>query len=162
MTTKTSGLGRGLSALMGEAHGQQIDGAAASSRGGVREIEIGRIKPNPNQPRMQFTEESIAELAESIAQRGVLQPILLRPNGEDGFEIIAGERRWHLHHRLGGLDLGDRLVDGDLLAGLNQPAHELGVGEPLAEVGEGEDAGAHARSHCNVSTASSTRSTLGR
>ncbi|HET7708580.1 MAG TPA: ParB/RepB/Spo0J family partition protein [Sphingomicrobium sp.] len=99
MTGKTSGLGRGLSALMGEAVRPESDGAPTPSRGGVREIDIGRIRPNPNQPRIQFSEESIAELAESIAERGVLQPILLRPHGEDGFEIIAGERRWRAAQR---------------------------------------------------------------
>jgi ParB family chromosome partitioning protein len=85
------GLGMGLQALLGEAR-PSISDAPASGRG-VREIEIARIQPNPNQPRVQFSEESIEELAESIAERGVLQPILLRPI-EDGFQIIAGERRW--------------------------------------------------------------------
>ena len=93
-----SGLGRGLSALMGEAAPASNDEPAAQSRGGVREIEIGRIRPNPNQPRMLFSEESIDELADSIGERGVLQPILLRPHG-DGFEIIAGERRWRAAQR---------------------------------------------------------------
>jgi ParB family transcriptional regulator, chromosome partitioning protein len=66
----------------------------------VREIEIGRIRPNPNQPRIQFSDESIDELADSIAERGVLQPILLRPHGDgEGFEIIAGERRWRAAQR---------------------------------------------------------------
>jgi ParB family chromosome partitioning protein len=64
----------------------------------VAEIEIARIKPNPNQPRVHFDEAAIDELAESIAQRGVLQPILLRPDGE-GFQIIAGERRWRAAQR---------------------------------------------------------------
>ncbi len=85
------GLGMGLSALLGDAPRQQSGDAA--DRGGVREIDVARIRPNPNQPRVQFSEESISELAESIAQRGVLQPILLRPSGDD-FEIVAGERRW--------------------------------------------------------------------
>jgi ParB family chromosome partitioning protein len=66
--------------------------------GGVREIEIGRIRPNPEQPRSQFKEDAIDELADSIAERGVLQPILLRPHG-DGFEIVAGERRWRAAQR---------------------------------------------------------------
>lgn len=91
------GLGMGLSALLGDAsRAQASDGA--EHRGGVREIEIARIRPNPHQPRIHFTEESIAELADSIAQRGVLQPILLRPNAE-GFEIVAGERRWRAAQR---------------------------------------------------------------
>jgi ParB family transcriptional regulator, chromosome partitioning protein len=87
------GLGMGLSALLGDAPRPPTGEAPAESRGGVREIEIARIRPNPNQPRVQFDEESIGELADSIAERGVLQPILLRPQG-DGFEIVAGERRW--------------------------------------------------------------------
>lgn len=85
----------GLQALLGEA--ARPAGAAAaeapSSRGGVREIEIARIRPNPNQPRVQFDQEALGELADSIRERGVLQPILLRPDGED-YLIIAGERRW--------------------------------------------------------------------
>ena len=85
------GLGMGLSALLGEA--RPAAESSDQSRGGVREIEIALIRPNPNQPRIQFGEESITELAESIAERGVLQPILLRPDG-DGYQIIAGERRW--------------------------------------------------------------------
>src|SRR3954453_4311656 len=87
------GLGMGLSALLGDAPRPPTGEAPAESRGGVREIEIARIRPNPNQPRVQFDEESIGELADSIAERGILQPILLRPQG-DGFEIVAGERRW--------------------------------------------------------------------
>ncbi|HEX8937604.1 MAG TPA: ParB/RepB/Spo0J family partition protein [Sphingomicrobium sp.] len=89
------GLGMGLQALLGEA--ARPAGAAAgestTSRGGVREIEIARIRPNPNQPRVQFDEDALGELADSIRERGVLQPILLRPDGED-YLIIAGERRW--------------------------------------------------------------------
>ena len=93
------GLGMGLSALLGD-NARPAAGSpeAAESPGGVREIELSRIRPNPNQPRQQFTEESIAELADSIAQRGVLQPILLRPT-DDGFEIVAGERRWRAAQR---------------------------------------------------------------
>jgi ParB family chromosome partitioning protein len=87
------GLGMGLSALLGEARP-----ADAPPAEGVREIEVARIRPNPSQPRMHFDEDSIAELADSIRQRGVLQPILLRADG-DGFEIIAGERRWRAAQR---------------------------------------------------------------
>jgi len=90
------GLGMGLSALLGEA--RPAGGNDAVAAGGVREIEIARIRPNPNQPRLQFDEAGIAELAESIAERGILQPILLRPEG-DGFQIIAGERRWRAAQR---------------------------------------------------------------
>lgn len=90
-------LGMGLSALLGEARPAGGNDAAPAA-GGVREIEIARIRPNPNQPRIRFDETGIDELAQSIAERGVLQPILLRPEG-DGFQIIAGERRWRAAQR---------------------------------------------------------------
>jgi ParB family transcriptional regulator, chromosome partitioning protein len=95
------GLGMGLQALLGEAaRPAPAPGLndAAASRGGVREVEVARIKPNPNQPRVQFDEDALDELAESIRQRGVLQPILLRPDGDD-YMIIAGERRWRAAQR---------------------------------------------------------------
>ena len=95
------GLGMGLQALLGEAArpaAAPAGGDAPPSRGGVREVEVARIRPNPNQPRVQFDEEALDELAESIRQRGVLQPILLRPDGED-YMIIAGERRWRAAQR---------------------------------------------------------------
>jgi ParB family chromosome partitioning protein len=92
MSRAPTGLGRGLSALLGEQpHKGEQEGPAESR--GVREVEIGRIRANPSQPRVHFDDASLNELAESIAERGVLQPILLRPDG-DGFMIIAGERRW--------------------------------------------------------------------
>jgi len=94
------GLGKGLSALLGDAPSPLPSGTEPASSGGVREVEIGRIRPNPHQPRTLFNDESIAELAESIAERGVLQPILLRPVGE-GFQIVAGERRWRAAQRAG-------------------------------------------------------------
>ena len=99
MSAKASGLGRGLSALIGESARPPAAGEPAPERG-VREVEIARIRPNPNQPRIRFDDETIGELADSIGQRGVLQPILLRPAG-DGFEIIAGERRWRAAQRAG-------------------------------------------------------------
>ena len=82
------GLGRGLSALLGDAN--EGDG----SRVGVREIDISAIAPNPQQPRRHFAEKAIAELAESIERRGVLQPILVRDLGGGKYELVAGERRW--------------------------------------------------------------------
>lgn len=96
------GLGMGLSALLGEARpaGGNDQAPARGGGGGVREVEIARITANPNQPRIQFDDAGIEELARSIAERGVLQPILLRPVG-DGFQIIAGERRWRAAQRAG-------------------------------------------------------------
>jgi ParB family chromosome partitioning protein len=102
---KASGLGRGLAALLDEAVRSgaakpvaEEGGAAPSSGSGIREVEIGRIRPNPAQPRMHFDEESIAELADSIGERGVLQPVLLRPDGHN-FQLVAGERRWRAAQR---------------------------------------------------------------
>lgn len=89
---KATGLGRGLSALIDEAV-RPAKAHTSPSADGVRAIEIGRIRPNPLQPRQHFDEQAIDELAASIAERGVLQPILVRVSG-DGFELIAGERRW--------------------------------------------------------------------
>ena len=89
----------GLQALLGEAaRPASAAGEAPVSLGGVREIDVARIKPNPEQPRMQFDEDALDELADSIRERGVLQPILLRPDGED-YMIIAGERRWRAAQR---------------------------------------------------------------
>ena len=99
---KSSGLGRGLAALLDEAvrSPPQSGGAepARASPAGVREVEIGRIRPNPAQPRAHFDEDAIADLARSITERGVLQPILLRPDG-DNFQLVAGERRWRAAQR---------------------------------------------------------------
>lgn len=89
----SKGLGMGLQALLGEA-ARPAGADSPPSSGGVREVEIARIRPNPNQPRIRFDEEALKELADSIAERGVLQPILLRPEGQEAFQIIAGERRW--------------------------------------------------------------------
>jgi ParB family chromosome partitioning protein len=92
---KATGLGRGLSALFDEAvrMPSHVSEGVPAERGGVRDIDVGRIRANPHQPRKQFDVTALGELAESIAAKGVLQPILVRPV-DDGFEIIAGERRW--------------------------------------------------------------------
>ncbi len=78
-------LGRGLSDL--------LSGTGTVSNRGVIEVEPDRIDPNPYQPRRAFTEEDLAELASSIQQQGVLQPVLVREVGER-YQLIAGERRW--------------------------------------------------------------------
>src|SRR5690606_5877735 len=71
--------------------------------GQVREIKIQDIDPNIDQPRKDFDEESIEELVKSIKEHGILQPILLKPNSNGRYTIIAGERRWRAA-RLAGLD----------------------------------------------------------
>jgi ParB family chromosome partitioning protein len=89
----SKGLGMGLQALLGETAARRTETAAGNSSSGVREIEIARITPNPDQPRVDFDADALSELANSIREHGVLQPIIVRPNG-DGFLIVAGERRW--------------------------------------------------------------------
>jgi ParB family chromosome partitioning protein len=68
---------------------------------GVRVIPVDRIEPNPDQPRMVFDEEALHELAASIREHGVLQPILVRPLGENRYQLIAGERRWRASKEAG-------------------------------------------------------------
>lgn len=82
MSKKPSGLGRGLDAL--------IPRAQTTS---TQKIQISQIKPNAKQPRRHFDEVALAELADSIREKGLLQPILVRPV-KSGYEIVAGERRW--------------------------------------------------------------------
>ena len=94
---KKHGLGRGLSALLGEAP-RPTTASGDGRLDGVQSIAIARIRANPLQPRKHFDEGSLGELADSIAQHGVIQPILVRRAG-DGFEIIAGERRWRAAQR---------------------------------------------------------------
>lgn len=96
MSERQRGLGRGLSALLGEQASEPgaIDGAGAPA--GVRMVPIESLKANPDQPRKSFVPADLEELAASIRDKGVLQPILVRPQpGQDGaWQIIAGERRW--------------------------------------------------------------------
>ncbi len=88
-------LGKGLGALLGEYLEEP-----ASGKMPIREIEVGRIRPNPFQPRRQFEGEALAELEASIKENGLLQPLVVRPSGLD-FELVAGERRWRVLTRLG-------------------------------------------------------------
>lgn len=92
--SRRSGLGRGLGALIpeeatgDEATSEHFTGAA------YRELPVAAVQPNRWQPREQFDQDKLAELAASVAEVGVLQPILVRLVSEDQFELIAGERRW--------------------------------------------------------------------
>ncbi len=67
----------------------------------LADIPVSAVSPNPHQPRVHFDEESLAELTASIAEMGVLQPILIRPLGAETYELIAGERRWRAAQRAG-------------------------------------------------------------
>ncbi len=94
---RLGGLGKGLGALIpaGET-GEDSDGDAPR----LEELALDSIVPNPHQPRAHFDEESLSELAASIREIGVLQPILVRPT-DTGYEILAGERRWRAARRAG-------------------------------------------------------------
>jgi ParB family chromosome partitioning protein len=84
-------LGRGLSALVPE-------DVVVQPGDSLREIDIDLIKPNSEQPRTRFAETALEELAQSIRENGIIQPVVLRPSGT-GFELIAGERRWRAAQR---------------------------------------------------------------
>lgn len=92
MATKRTGLGRGLEAL--------IPTAAGSTPGGLQLIEVDRITPNPDQPRVRFDDGSLDELAVSMTEVGVLQPVVVTV-GDDGYVLVAGERRWRAARRAG-------------------------------------------------------------
>jgi ParB/RepB/Spo0J family partition protein len=83
---------------------------APMRHGSVRQIQLDRIESNPEQPRVTFVQETIDELASSIREHGVLQPILVRPRGPGKFQLIAGERRWRAA-RQAGLDVIPALVE---------------------------------------------------
>ena len=106
MASKPGGLGRGLAALIRE---QPVEGASTEP---PRQVPVDRIRPAPWQPRRHFRPESLAELADSIRSRGVLQPLLVRPVGE-GYELIAGERRWRAAVEAGLADVPVRVLDVD-------------------------------------------------
>ena len=92
---RRSGLGKGLGALIPT----EVVGDRASA---LREVPIGAIRPNPQQPRSYFDEETMSSLAASIRELGVLQPVLVRAlTDDDEFELIAGERRWRAARRAG-------------------------------------------------------------
>ncbi|WP_232495152.1 ParB/RepB/Spo0J family partition protein [Novosphingobium kaempferiae] len=97
---KPKGLGRGLGALLGETRREEPvapsggGGTIAPSRGGLAVLSISDIKPDPHQPRRYFEESALEELAASIAQRGVIQPIIVRPLDNGRYQLVAGERRW--------------------------------------------------------------------
>ena len=86
MAVKKGGLGKGLDLIfMGNETGDSNSTVT---------LKISEIEPNRNQPRQEFNEESLRELADSIAQHGVLQPLLVRPLADGGYQLVAGERRW--------------------------------------------------------------------
>jgi len=79
----------------------------------LRELAVAEIHPNPDQPRRRFDEASLRSLASSISERGVLQPVIVRPCDAGGHELVAGERRWRAA-QLGGLRVLPALVDDEV------------------------------------------------
>ncbi len=94
MSEKTNRLGRGLAALIGDV--APIDGPRVVEPSGLKRLPVEFIVANRRNPRRDFDPEQLQELANSIREKGVMQPLLVRPVGEnpDSFELIAGERRW--------------------------------------------------------------------
>ena len=88
------GLGRGLSALMADVKFDQAGGTAEPRRADTV-VPVERLVPNPLQPRRDFPEAALQDLAASLRQKGIIQPLIVRPiPGSDSLEIVAGERRW--------------------------------------------------------------------
>ena len=94
------GLGRGLSALMADVE-PAPSADPTEPRKAEATIDIARIRPNPNQPRRSFDAADLHDLTESIREKGIIQPLILRvdPRDPDGYEIVAGERRWRAAQR---------------------------------------------------------------
>ncbi len=109
MVVRRSGLGKGLDALIPTNRNtgsttsstSTSDGTNVESVTGLKDIAVNAIDPNPNQPRVHFDEASLAELTASISAIGVLQPILVRPDENGRYQLIAGERRWRAASRAG-------------------------------------------------------------
>ena len=95
---RRSGLGRGLGALLGDIAQEAPIAPGANTNAGVRMLPVESLTPHPGQPRRHFDSALLDELAGSIAARGLIQPIVVRPHGH-GFQIVAGERRWRAAQR---------------------------------------------------------------
>lgn len=96
MAVKKSGLGRGFDAIFADNSVEDI-----STGNSTTKVKLLDIEPNREQPRKQFDEEALSELSDSIAQHGVLQPLLVRPMPDGGYQLVAGERRWRASRMAG-------------------------------------------------------------
>ena len=95
MAAKKGGLGRGLDALFADNSIEEIASTSAVK------LKIMDIEPNRDQPRKIFDEDALAELADSIAKHGVIQPLLVRPMPDGSYQLVAGERRWRASRMAG-------------------------------------------------------------
>lgn len=100
---RLGGLGKGLGALIPSDLDDQLNsgGGVDDDRTRLLDVPIDSVSPNPNQPRVHFDEETLAELAASIREIGVLQPVLARDLGDGRYQLVAGERRWRAARRAG-------------------------------------------------------------
>ena len=98
-----TGLGKGLESLIptGPASGKVPPASTGSGVGGVQQVAVEAIQPNPRQPRIHFKEDELAELAASIREHGVIQPLIVTPRPDGKFILIAGERRWQAAQKAG-------------------------------------------------------------
>ncbi len=103
MAKPRPGMGRGLNAIL------SVSGEAAPAEDELRNLPVELISPNPRQPRRRFDEEALQALAGSLGERGVLQPVLVRPKRGGTYELVAGERRWRAA-RIAGLETIPALV----------------------------------------------------
>jgi ParB family chromosome partitioning protein len=97
---RLGGLGKGLGALIPPADNEQVRIGANPDAARLEDLPLDAIRPNPHQPRVHFDEESLSDLAASIREIGVLQPVLVRPR-DGAYELLAGERRWRAARRAG-------------------------------------------------------------
>ncbi|MBI1867757.1 MAG: ParB/RepB/Spo0J family partition protein [Methylocystis sp.] len=134
-------LGRGLAALIGEA-GEEMP--AIERTRGQRKIPIEFLRPNPRNPRVTFSEGDLADLAASIREKGIIQPVIVRtaPGIADAYEIIAGERRWRAAQQAGLRDIPVVLLEAD-----DREALELAIIENVqrADLNAIEEATGYAR-----------------
>ncbi len=133
---RRSGLGKGLGSLIPAGAGQE---GATTEAGTYREIPIAVITPNRHQPRAHFDEEALVTLTASVREVGVIQPVLVRPNGET-FELIAGERRWRAAKRAGLATIPALVREADDLGSVEQALVENLHREDLNPL---EEAGAY-------------------
>lgn len=103
---KTTGLGRGLDAIFGE-------NSPPAKSDGVIMMRVSDIEPRPGQPRKDFDQDAMAQLAESIATHGLIQPVVVRPEENGFYQIVAGERRWRASKMAGLTEIPVVIVDAD-------------------------------------------------
>jgi len=161
---RSKGLGRGLDVLLGS------DLGAGAAQGDLREIGVGELRPGRYQPRSQMSEAALDELADSIRAQGLIQPVVVRPLTDGGYEIIAGERRWRAAQRAGleripvvvravadNAALAMALIENIQREDLNPLEEALGIQRLIAEFGLTHQAAAEAVGRSRVAVSNLLR-----